>query len=105
MDMYTTAHKNAPYVDDKTYPAMCFTCYFVPKTETQTYKPDGTILEHLEIPYSHKSLHTPKELVQLGASESLIYAKKCVVAVVEACKGVREGKKPKTRPRSSWNIC
>ncbi|NBT57860.1 hypothetical protein EBT16_03650 [bacterium] len=105
MDIYTTAHKNQPFVDEKTYPALCFTCYFVPKTEDQKYGKDGTISESLELPYSHRNLHTAKEIYEMGASESLSQANKCVQAVTEACKGVREGKKPKTRPKASWNVC
>jgi hypothetical protein len=104
LDMYTTAHKNFPFVDERTYPSMCFTCYFVPKTEEQKYNADGTISESIEIPYDHRSLHTAKELHDSGASESLSYAKKCVQAVMEACKGVKDGKKIKTRPKASWNI-
>lgn len=105
MDIYTTAHKNHPYVDEKTYPAMCFTCYFVPKTEEQKYKKDGSVDECLEVPYSHKNLHTARELYDTGAADTLSQAKKCVMAVIEACKGVREGKKPKTRPKASWSLC
>lgn len=104
MDVYTTAHKNHPFVNDKIYPALCFTCYFVPKTEDQKYSPDGSISENTDLPYSHKNLHTAKELHDMGASETLSQAKKCVQAVAEACRGVKEGKKPKTRPKASWNV-
>lgn len=104
MDIYTTAHKNHPFVNDKTYPALCFTCYFVPKIEDQKYRPDGSISENTDLPYSHRNLHTAKELHDMGASETLSQAKKCVLAVVEACRGVREGKRPKTRPKASWNV-
>ena len=104
MDLYTTVHKNYPFVDDKMYPALCFTCYFVPKTEDQKYGSDGTVVEDFELPYSPKNLHTAKELHQMGASDTLSQAKKCVHAVTEACKGTREGKKPKARPKASWNV-
>jgi len=104
MDIYTTAHKNSPFVDEKTYPAICFTCYFVPKTEEQKYDSEGSVSEQSELPYSHKNLHTAKELYDMGSAETLSQAKKCVQAVAEACKGVREGKRPKTRPKASWNV-
>ena len=45
-----------------------------------------------------------KELHQMGASDTLSQAKKCVHAVAEACKGTREGKKPNARPKASWNV-
>lgn len=104
MDIYTNAHKNSPFVDEKTYPAICFTCYFVPKTEEQKYDSEGSVSEQSELPYSHKNLHTAKELYDMGSAETLSQAKKCVQAVAEACKGVREGKRPKTRPKASWNV-
>jgi hypothetical protein len=104
MDIYTNAHKNNPFVDDKMYPALCFTCYFVPKIEDQKCGPDGSISENIELPYSHKNLHTAKELHDMGASETLSQAKKCIQAVMEACKRVREAKRPKTRPKASWNV-
>ena len=31
MDIEVTSHKNSPFVDNKTYSTMCFTCYFAPK--------------------------------------------------------------------------
>lgn len=105
MDICTTVHKNVPFVDNKTYPIMCFTCYFVPKTHDQKYSKDGSVSEELELEYSPKNLHTPKELYDSGASETLKQAKLSVAAVEMLCKRVRPPKKPMKRPAASWNIC
>lgn len=105
MDIFTTAHKNIPFVDNKTYPAMCFTCYFVPKIQEQKYSRDGSVSEELELEYSPKNLHTPKELYDSGASETLKQAKLSAAAVEALCKKVRPSKKPLKRPFASWNIC
>jgi hypothetical protein len=105
MDIFTTAHKNAPFVDNRTYPAMCFTCYFVPKTHEQRYGRDGSVSEDIELEYSPKNLHTPKELHDSGASETIKQAKLSVAAVEALCRGVRPPKKPIKRPSASWNMC
>ena len=104
MDIYTTAHKNAPFVDNKTYHAMCFTCYFVPKTGEQKYSEDGSVSEDVDLPYSCQSLCTPRELYDSGAADSLKQAKTSVEAVSEACRGVKPPKKPTKRPAACWNI-
>lgn len=104
MDIYTAAHRNAPFVDNKTYPAMCFTCYFVPKTEDQLYAKDGSVAEEVDLPYSCHSLCTPKELYESGAAYSMKQAKTSVDAVSEACRGVKPPKKPMKRPAASWNV-
>jgi hypothetical protein len=85
-DYYATAHRNKPFVDDRTYPKMCFTCYQVPKTQEQVYARDGSVTEIVQLPYSHKMLHTPEELVEIGSADSLEEAKKSVRAVKEAIK-------------------
>lgn len=104
MDLWTGAHKSIPFVDKKNYPAMCFTCFFVPKVKTQKYASDGSILEEIDLPYSCENLSTPKELYESGAAESLKQARASVEAVQNACKGVRADKKPAKRPDPSWNI-
>jgi hypothetical protein len=104
MDLWTPAHKSVPFVDKKTYPRICFTCFFVPKIVEQTYTTDGRVLEEVELPYSCQSLCTPKELHDSGAADSLKQAKMCVEAVKAACSGVRPDKKPQKRPAPSWNI-
>lgn len=105
MDICTSAHKNVPFVDNRTYPTMCFTCYSVPKTQDQKYGKDGSVVEELDLEYSPKNLHTPKELYDSGAAETLKQAKLSVTAVEGLCKGVRPPKKPLKRPPASWNIC
>lgn len=105
MDVYTTTHKNVPFVNNKTYPMMCFTCYFVPKINEQKYGKDGSVTEERELEYSPANLQTPKELYDSGASETLKQAKLSVAAVEALCKGVRPPKKPQKRPDASWNIC
>lgn len=105
MDIYTTTHKNIPFVDNKIYPVMCFTCYFVPKTQDQKYNKEGNVSEETELEYSPKNLHTPKELYESGASDTLKQAKLSVAAVETLCKGVRTPKKPLKRPPASWNMC
>lgn len=104
MDIYTTAHKNVPFVNNKTYPALCFTCYFVPKIKDQKYKKDGSLDEETDLPYSCKNINSPKELFESGAADTLRQAKICVSAVEQACKGASSPKNPR-RPEASWNIC
>ena len=104
IDFWTSAHKNAPFVDKKTYPCMCFTCFFVPKIAEQRYKPDGSVLEDAELPYSCQNLCTPKELYDSGAAESMKQAKTCVEAVRSACSRIKPEKKIVKRPIPSWNI-
>jgi len=105
-DIYTDVHKKAPFVDGKNYPAVCFTCYFVPRTYEQKYGKDGNIEEEKELPYSCEHLNSPKDLYDQGASDSIKYAKACVEAVQNACKGVKPPKKPTFgAPKPSWNVC
>lgn len=104
MDIWTTAHKNNPFVDNKTYPAMCFTCYHTPKISEQKYARDGSVLEDASLPYSCENLCTAKELHESGAADSVRQARVCLEAVQNLCKGVRPDKKPKTRPSASWNV-
>jgi C4-type Zn-finger protein len=104
MDIWTTVHKNLPFVDNRTYPAICFTCYFVPKTVDQKYALDGTVSEEIDLSYSPSNLHTAKELYEAQTAESMKRAKACVEAVQNVCKGVKPLKNPISRPKASWNI-
>ncbi len=104
MDIWTSVHKNHPFVDNKNYPTMCFTCYHVPKIKEQKYNKDGSVAEDLEVPYCCENLCSAKELHDSGASDSLRQAKACVEAVQKLCAGIRPDKKPKTRPPASWNV-
>lgn len=106
MDVWTTAHKNQPFVDDNTYPLMCFTCYHVPRTVEQKYSKDGSVSEEVELPYSCENLHTARELHESGAADSQKQAKTSLEAVSRLCASVRAGKKKiqKKRPPASWNV-
>jgi hypothetical protein len=104
MDIWTSSHKNAPFVDGKNYPAICFTCYFVPKTSEQTYNKDGSVAEDIELPYSCQNLCSSKELQLSGAAETARQAKASAEAVANACKGVRPPKSPLKRPVATWNV-
>ncbi len=103
MDVFTSSYKNSPFVDNKTYASLCFTCCLVPKTLEQTYKPDGSISEEKHLDFSCENLHTAKELYEQGSADTLKYAKRCVEAVINSCKGSK--KTAKSRIKSSWNIC
>jgi hypothetical protein len=100
LDLYCTGHRNTPFVDDKCYPRLCFTCYYVPKTEKQTYTDDGSVAEDIELPFSHKHLHTAEELVD-GPAETLAQARRSVRAVRAAIKAAKLSRKvkPKKRPK------
>jgi hypothetical protein len=100
LDLYCTGHRNLPFVDDKCYPRLCFTCYYVPKTQKQTYTDDGSVDEEVELPFSHKHLHTAEELVG-GPAETLAQARRSVRAVRAAIKAAKLSRKvtPKKRPQ------
>lgn len=102
-DVWTTVHRNLPFIDNKLYSEMCFTCYFVPKLVEQKYNKEGNIIEEAPLPYSCENLHTAKELFEQGTSDSLKYAKNCVSAVENSCKKCKKNK-PKNRPSATWNI-
>lgn len=103
-DIYTTSHKNHPFVDNRNYPVVCFTCYFVPKVLEQRYKQDGSVLDETELEYGCRNLHTPKELYESGASDTLKQAKISVEAIRNLCKRAKTLKKPNIRPMAVWNI-
>lgn len=104
MDVWTAAHKNQPFVDNKMYPAICFTCYHVPKTKEQKYKKDGSVEEDVEIPYCYENLYSAKELYESGSADNIRQAKICLEAVQKLCSRIKSDKKPKIRPLASWNV-
>ena len=81
MDIEVTSHKNSPFVDNKTYSTMCFTCYSAPKIMKQKYDNNGYILEEIEIEYDISNLYSPKELFEQGSADSIKYAKNCVDSI------------------------
>ena len=97
MDLIITSHKNKPFVDNKTYERICFTCYNVPKTIEQKYFKDGSIKEELELEYNINNLHTPKELVDQGSADNINQARICVTAVknLKVLKTKAKSQKPK----------
>ena len=105
IDIYTSVHKKAPFVDGRNYETVCFTCFFVPKVLDQKYNKDGSVKEQTEVPYSCSSLSSARELYEQGSADSLRQAKACVEAVEKSCKGVSPPKKPIRRPEPSWNVC
>lgn len=104
MDIYCTAHRNNPFVDDRCYPRICFGCFWTPKTVEQIYDKDGFVLEERHLPFSHKNLHTPEELFKYGMCDTLEEAVKCVRGVKKACKDAgldgRTKGKPKSKPQN-----
>jgi len=105
MDMYTTSHKNLPFVDGRLYPAVCFTCFFIPKIMNQTYDEKGNIFEEVELDYSCSNLNTAEEVYNQGAAETLNQAKKSLESVKKVCESAIGSKKQKSRPIASWNMC
>lgn len=103
MDLCVTSHKNKPFIDNKCYPKICFTCYHVPKITEQKYDEKGYILEEVSLDYSIKNLHSPEELFNSGSADSLEYAKKSVRAIkkLEIAKG---GKEKKNRPNLEYYL-
>lgn len=70
-----------PFVDGKCYPKICFTCYHVPKTVEQIYNEDGTVKEDKELLFSHRNLHTIKEMIEYQMAETPQQARDSVRAV------------------------
>lgn len=81
MDIIITSHKNKPFIDNKTYDKICFTCFNVPKTVEQKYNKDGTIKEEIQLDYCIENLYSPQELLNQGSADNLNQAKTCVNAV------------------------
>jgi len=103
MDLFTTSHKNSPFVDNKNYAVLCFTCYFVPKIIEQFYAPDGSVSEEKILDYSCENMCSATELHERGTADTIKQARRCVAAVKESCKGSK--KHQKHRPKATWNIC
>jgi len=103
-DIYTTAHKNMPFIDGKMYSLVCFTCYFVPKVLEQKYDKDQLIIEEIVLPYCCDNTHTAKELCEQGSAETIKKAKICLDAVKKVCSKMNKIKKIIHRPIASWNV-
>lgn len=103
MDIYTTVHKKAPFIDGKNYDMLCFTCFFVPKIQKQKYDKNGYIIEQIELDYCCDNLSSAQELYQQGSSDTLKNAKISVESVKKLCSGIKL-KKPIYRPKPEWNI-
>lgn len=101
MDFMVVSHKNQPFVDGKCYPAICFSCYQVPKVYNHEFDKKGNIISTEGPFYSHLYLYTAEELLQIGSADSLAQAKKSVEGVAKICKKASlrtlkklKGKKP-----------
>jgi len=103
LTVYTKSHKNIPFVDNKLYDKLCFTCCLVPKTSNQIYNSNGTIKEIVEIPYSKDSLYTAKELFIAGSCDSL---KEATISVDAVLKSIKSSGKTKTKkpPEFVWSL-
>lgn len=86
MDFMVVSHKNHPFVDGKCYPAICFSCYQVPKVYCYEFDKKGNIISSEGPFYNYLHLHTPEELLEIGSADSLCQAKKSVDGVTKACK-------------------
>jgi hypothetical protein len=98
IDLCVISHKNKPFVDNKCYSEMCFTCYHVPKVSEQKYDEKGYIIEEVDLEYSIKNLNSPEELFDSGSADSLECAKRSVRAV-KNLKILKSGKDKKIRPK------
>ena len=81
MDLAVVSHKSKPFVDNKTYDKICFTCYSVPKTVEQKYFKDGTIKEDKQLEYCIDNIHSAQELMDQGSADNLNQARNSVNAV------------------------
>lgn len=97
MDLCVTSHKNKPFVDNKFYSKMCFTCYSVPKILSQKYNEQGYIQEEITMEYCHKNLNKPEELLFEGSAETIEKAKKSYKAVKNLT--LEKEIKNKTKPK------
>jgi hypothetical protein len=76
MEIIVVSCKNSHFIDDKTYPRMCFGCFHVPANYIQYYKKSGEV-DYEEGPFwDHKHLNNAKELVRDGACDNLSQARK-----------------------------
>lgn len=99
MDICVTSHKNKPFIDNKFYAKMCFTCYSLPKILQQKYDENGYIKEEVQLDYCKENLNKPEELVHEGSADTIEYARKCYRSVknliVEKNKKITNKTKPK----------
>lgn len=104
LDIYTSVHKQHPFIDGKLYPFVCFTCFFVPKIEDQKYNKSGDVGEEIELQYCCQNINKAEELYKQGTADSLRMAKICVDSVKRMCSSAKPSKKPIFRPKPDWNI-
>jgi hypothetical protein len=97
MDLCVISHKNKPFVDNRLYPKICFTCYCVPKVSDQKYDENGYIKEEIDLEYSHKNLYKPEDLLLKGSAENIHQATKSYKAVknLQIEKQIKNKTKPK----------
>ena len=55
----------------------------------QTYDEEGNVEKEIALPYSPKYLHTAKELVDLGPTETMVQARRSVAGVRSAIKAAK----------------
>lgn len=90
MDVKVTSCRKTPFIDGKCYPKMCFTCWWVPIEEIQTYGPDGSIIDTKGPFFDHKHLMKAEDMVDQQICDKLRVAKISVKAVKALYKGMTE---------------
>jgi hypothetical protein len=101
-DLFVSSHKDKPFVDNKLYPKICFTCFCVPKTIQQKYNKEGLLSEEIHLEYCIKNLHNAKELFEQGSADTMAQAKRCVNAVKNLT--VASTKKPITLTKPKTEV-
>lgn len=104
LSVYTTYYKDRPFIDNKSYNKLCFTCFAVPKVSEQILTKDGLIKEEKELPFCCRYLHTPKELLEYGSADSLKEAKICVNAIQTKCQKIKNPKEYTKPTKINWQL-
>lgn len=101
MEFMVVSHRNHPFVDGNCYPAICFSCYQVPKVYCHEFDKKGNIISSTGPHYSYLHLHDAQELLEMGSADNLSQAERSVEGVLKACKKASlralkklKGKKP-----------
>lgn len=77
METICTGHRAKPFVDGKTYKAICHCCFEVPKCETFVVEKPGWVTMYSKL--DPASLHTLEELMEFGFNKKeAINSIKCV---------------------------
>jgi len=103
-DLFTTEYKTKPFIDNKTYNILCFTCYCVPKILDQKLDKDDYVLEETELPFCCRYLHKPSELVDFGSADSFKQAKISTNAVKSSCGKIKNPKEFEKPKRINWKM-